>query len=106
MEQSPSSTSTTVERDPSIWGRLRKRLGFAAVNNGNGNGSHRPKPKRCIANEVPEFLELGPQRYGDPGFWIPEVDGPLLENDDYRRALRTLGEMELPSETIAKRQQR
>jgi hypothetical protein len=107
MKHSTSETASVPEQEgPGRWQRLRQWLGFVSstsqreengsVNNGNGNF-------RRIADEVPEFLDLGPQRYTDPGVWIPDVNGPLLEDKNYQRALKLLDEMEPPSETISQK---
>jgi hypothetical protein len=114
MEHLSNSTARVPEQSGSkSWRRLVRWLGLGAVHsqweeNGSVSGGtgdqlskgDKEKKFRNIAEEVPEFLELGPQRYGDPGFWGPDVDGPLLADASYRQTLKTLSRQELPSETI------
>lgn len=111
MKQLVSETDSVPEQQRSSpWRRVRRWLGFVSSTSqregdssvSNGNDSAR-RHARTIASEVPDFLDLGPQRYGDPSFLVPDVDGPLLENKDYQRALRAVGQMKLPSETLSKR---
>ena len=83
--------------------------GAAVEAGGNGNGNHRPAKEKkwlTIDDELPDFLPLGPQRPGgSPNFLAPEVDGLLLKDKKYLRALRLLNGMEPPSQSVARRRQ-